>query len=334
MKTGVELEYWVTDEDGKLCSSKELAEQFDFAEQEFVDPVLELISSPHSDLDSMEAELVDMVTSAVEYARENGYRIVPTGTPLYAGEIQMLPSERGDIQEKIVGNNILYAKRVAGTHFHFEQSDPLRQLNTLTALDPLLGLMNSSPYHQGQHIASSSRNQIYRFKCYQDFPGHGQLWEYADTMEEWQGRMDQRFRKFKESGRNAGVPEEKIDEYFTREDALWTPVRLREGFGTIEWRSPDANRLSQVLQLLRDMKPLVEDGIDLPDFEEVQEHSREAILTDGLAIKDYAERFGINTDEYADLSGELKQGDEITKKEARKIRLKAADKLEDDLEQF
>lgn len=334
MKTGVELEYWVTDRDGNLCSSREIAEQFDFAEQEFVDPMLELISSPHADLDEMESELIEMVASAVNYAQENGYRIVPTGTPLYAGEIKILQTERGRLQEKIVGENIQYAKRVAGTHFHFEQTEPLNQLNRLTALDPLLGLMNSSPYDQGENIASSSRNQIYRFKCYSEFPRHGQLWEYADSMEEWQERMDKRFEEFKQAGIEAGTPGEKMDEYFSREDALWIPIRLREELGTVEWRSPDANRLSQVIRLLRDMKPLVKNGFERPEFEKVEELSRKAILEDGVAIKDYAEEIGIDTSRYRDLSGELKRGDSITREEARELRLEAADKLEEDLFQL
>ncbi|MFB6143789.1 MAG: glutamate-cysteine ligase family protein [Candidatus Nanohaloarchaea archaeon] len=328
MKTGIELEYWVTNDSGKLTSAKRLSQLFEDAEQEFVEPMLELKTSPHEEVRDLEQEARSKLREAIEQSEEMNLRIVPTGTTLAGETPEMLESKRGELQQRIVGEKLEYAKNVAGTHFHFEQGDVEKQLNTLTALDPALAAMNSSPYFSGRNLGSSSRNIIYRYRCYEDLPRHGQLWDYTENVEEWRRRIQTAFREFKQEASKKGIAEEKVDEHFNAEDALWTPVRLRDSFSTVEWRAPDTGLLSDAIKLLRDVKTALKKEQQLPGFEKVQQKSRKAMETG--KVDSYLREFGIRAPDYSPLSDRLFSGS-IGEKEARKKRLKAAKLLREDV---
>lgn len=334
MKVGLELEYWVIDREGELSSAEEISEELDFAEQEFVEPLLELKTQPHEDLEELEEEIYEKVSETLQIAEENGLGVVPLGTPLNSGDIEKISSRRGQIQEEIVGENLEAAKRVAGTHIHFEKENVKNQLNILTALDPALALLNSSPYYQGGHLGSSSRNEAYRYKCYQDFPKHGQLWSYIDSVDEWEERIDQRFKEFKKAAEKAGISEKEVEEHFSAEDALWTPVRLRYNFPTVEWRAPDTTTPSQAVKLVKEIKPIVKEAarkgadeeIKTVKFAELKDLSRNAII-EGLEneeVSQYLSELGFSTEEYLDTSEKWRREEELTRDEASEIRLAAA----------
>lgn len=327
MKVGLELEYWVTDDYGELTSSKKLAEESDFAEQEFVEPLIEIKTSPHSNVIELESEAIQKLSKLVRNAEEHDQKIIPLGTPLNSEEIEIIPSRRGKIQKKIIGENLEAAKRVAGTHIHFEKQDIEQQLNTLTALDPALALTNSSPYYQGQQVASSSRNQVYRFRCYENFPNHGQLWKYAESVKEWEERIEQNFGKFIEEGGKKEIIEGEIREHFNPNDALWTPVRLREKFPTIEWRAPDSGNIMDTFRMVREIKEIVEKGeLEKPSFSKLQKLSGKAIK-DGLEdreVRKYLEKCGFDTREYSPVSNQNSYNGKITLEKARELRLQHA----------
>lgn len=336
MRIGLELEYWVIDREGELSSAKKISGT-DFTEQEFVEPLLEIKTRPHKDLDNLEGEIKNKISSILETAEEEGLKIVPLGTPLNSGRIKKISSKRGEIQREIVGERLQAAKRVAGTHIHFEKENVKNQLNILTALDPALALLNSSPYYKGESISSSSRNKAYRHHCYKELSGHGQLWKYTDSIDEWKQRVEKKFQEFKEAGKKNGITEEEIKEHFSAEDALWTPVRLRSRLPTVEWRSPDTAKPCQVIKLVRESKKIVEkasekglnteDGVEVPKFKKVQELSDKAIK-EGMKsseVIEYLEKLGFSPENYTDISEKWREGEKISMEKASKIRLEAAE---------
>jgi gamma-glutamyl:cysteine ligase YbdK (ATP-grasp superfamily) len=337
MKIGMELEYWTVDKEGRLASSKELAQRLDSGEQEFVEPLLEIKTSPHEEIADMRNEVRHIMTDALSEAEELGLKIVPLGTPLNSGDIEMVESRRAGIQNRIIGENLKAAKRVAGTHIHFEKENVKHQLNALTAMDPALSLMNSSPYYRGAKLAASSRNQVYRYRCYRNFPKHGQLWPYVDSVKEWEKRVEKRFEEFREAGKEKGIKEDEIREHFKAYDALWTPVRLRKQFPTVEWRAPDTGNIEDALRMAEESKKIVEKAsedkleTEIPDFDKVQQLSQRAIrkgLKDSK-VRNYLERLGFSPEKYTPYHPDS-PGD-LTKKESEKLRLKKAEKLEEKL---
>lgn len=337
MKIGIEIEFWTVDQKGRLTSCEDISRELDFADKEFVKPLFEIKTDAFSEVEELKKQANSYVKEGIEAAERNGKKLVPAGTPLNSGNIETVESERARIQEKIIGENLRHAKKVAGTHIHFEKEDVKNQLNTLTALDPALSLLNSSPYYRGERIASSSRNQVYRNRCYREFPKHGQLWNYTDSVQEWKERRKKRFEEFREAGRRKGIGEEKIEEHFSVEDALWTPVRLREKFPTIEYRGPDTAMPSQINHFVEDIQSIVykrqEESTSLPDFQEVKEVSRTGIEK-GLTpdVEKYLSNLGFRTEAYKPLSQQIESGRNIDMKKAKKIRLDLAKKMKKDTE--
>lgn len=90
----------------------------------------------------------------------------------------------------------------------------------LIALDPALALLNSSPYFRGKPIANGARAYLYRKKCYERFPKHGQLWNYVDSVGEWKTRLGHRLEEFKEEALRAGVDESDVDAHFSPDDVV------------------------------------------------------------------------------------------------------------------
>lgn len=338
MKIGLELEYWVTDDKGELVSSQELAESLDFAEQEFVHPLIEIKTTPHEEIEELRKEVKEKLGKLCREAENLDQCIIPLGTPLDSEGIEALPSRRGKIQRKIIGDNLEAAKRVAGTHIHFEQEDVKQQLNTLTALDPALALLNSSPYYQGKRPASSSRSQVYRYQCYRNFPKHGQLWTYTDSVSEWENRIHKRFEEFVEAAKKQGIDQNELEEYFTPFNALWNPVRLRKDFPTVEWRAPDTGRVDDVLRAAEETKRIMESPEQLakPDFEELKSLSEKAIRK-GLRSQDvnsYLSRAGYSVDRYSPLSDEIKRQENLDKEKVFELRLQAFNLLKKKLEEI
>ena len=355
IRRSVEVEYWVIDEEGELTDPGDLVDASPGVEREFIVPLLEIKTTPCETTEELRDVLFDRIGRVLRRADDSGLGLVPLATPLAADSIEDRPSERTRIQDRVGGERFEYVRHCAGTHVHFEQQPGLEidQLNLLTALDPALALVNSSPYFDGEYLAAGARSLLYRRMAYSSLPHQGELWRYADDTETWAERLGRRYREFKTAAVVAGIDSEAVDSAFDPEGAVWTPVKLRQEFSTVEWRSPDTALPSQVIRLADDIAGIVErlrdaelriegdaghvreDALVLPEFDTVEEHVDRAI-SDGLsadAVRAYLDRMGFDVDAYEPLSHEIHAGEELSTTEVRQLRLDCADRLKTDLEE-
>ncbi|RQG94580.1 glutamate-cysteine ligase family protein [Natrarchaeobius chitinivorans] len=356
MKTSLEVEYWVVDEDGDLITPDSLLDEFEWTDPEFVEPMLEIKTSPCQSMAELRETFLDRVSTAVDAARERDKRLVPLATPLFAApsEIPYRDKRGTDLQRRIVGPTFDDARVCAGTHVHFEQSNVVDQLNALTAIDPAFALVNSSSHYRGERILECARPHLYRRSCYDPCPEQGQLWPYVESVAEWDQRLEDAYETFRDRALERGVEPAEFDDEFDPYDAVWTPIRLREAFPTVEWRSPDAALPSQVLRLAEEVRTVVmqadERGttvlesdshdrggaggeVPLPAFDTV-ETITDAAIRDGLEsanVRNYLQTMGFTPSAYDPLSDRLPDS-RLSKHRAKTLRLEAATRLEADLE--
>ena len=351
LTTGVELELWVVDEEGRLCDGTDITRAHRRIEPEFIDPLIEVKTEANSSERALRRDLQSTLLTAISAARAEGKRLVPLGTPLTASGAAA-NCERGRAFESIYGSGVESAKNCAGTHIHFEQGDIVDQLNLLTALDPALALVSSSPYYTGTSGANSARALAYRTECGDEFRCFTDLWDYADSLGEWRDRVDQTYTRFKRLAADNGVSPETVEELFAPEDAVLNPVRLRECQPTVEWRAPDATLPSQIVRLATDVEELVshtqtasvefgttevrEDSIRVPEFEVLRTLSREAIRSgvESPQVRSYLRRLEFDPTAYEPLSSSLRGPQRISESEARTIRLQQARRLQADVQRL
>ncbi|WP_049924279.1 glutamate-cysteine ligase family protein [Halopiger djelfimassiliensis] len=364
MKTSLEVEYWVVDTDGDLAPPEALLDVSERVDPEFVEPMIELKTTPCTSLTALRDEFVGLHADVLETAHEQDKRLVPLATPLHAGpsEIPYREKRGTDLQRRIVGPAFDDARVCAGTHIHFERSNVVDQLNTLTALDPAFALVNSSSYYRGERLIECARPFLYRRSCYDACPEQGQLWPYVDSVAEWETRLENAYACFRERALERGVDPPRFDDEFDPYDAVWTPVRLREAMPTVEWRSPDAALPSQVLRLAAAVRSIVThadargttigdaespssdggaDPVSLPEFDTV-ETITDAAISGGIAdatVRYYLQERGFTPSAYEPLADRLLDPDSIgsrtsqlSRRRAKALRLDAASRLEADLE--
>lgn len=351
MQKSIEVEYWVIDRSGALTPPEALTEVSENVEQEFVKPLFELKTPPCETYAELRTTFVNQLDTVLSRADELDKLLVPLGTPLNAESIDRWPGERSRIQQEVLGPNFDYAKYCAGTHLHFEKRNVTDQLNVLAGLDPALALLNSSPYFRGERIANGARAYLYRRKCYEQFPEHGQLWDYVHTVAEWERRLNQRFDEFKAAAIEAGIDADCVDAHFSPDDVVWTPIRLRDAMPTVEWRAPDATLPSQILRLAEEMDSMMEhlhhtnvhvagetgevtdESVILPEFETVVDYTEQA-MHDGLESGDvatYLERMGFDVHGYDPLVRRIDGRQHVTPSEARELRLQYGELLRQDV---
>ena len=353
LRRSIEVEYWVVDEDGELTEPGPLVDAGPGVEREFVEPLLEVKTSPCETTAGLREQLYDRLGRVLAVADREGKGLVPLATPLYGGDIEDLDHERTRIQDRVVGDGFECVRHCAGTHIHFEQlpGREIDQLNLLTAADPALALVNSSPYFQGSRLAASARSEVYRWKAYESLPNQGQLWPYARDTEEWATRLERRYEEFATEAVMLGFDRADVESYFDPESAVWTPVKLREEFSTVEWRSPDTALPSQVVRLADQLSTLVErldgtelrvegetggvtdEAIVLPEFDAVQEYVRAGIRM-GLsspAVRAYLDRMGFDVSTFEPLTREFEAREELSPEHASELRLAYADRLRNDI---
>ncbi|WP_254861761.1 glutamate-cysteine ligase family protein [Halovivax gelatinilyticus] len=354
MNTSLEVEYWVVDGDGDLVSSDPLLDVADWIVPEFVEPVIEIKTSPCSSMAELRAEFLDRIETVVDAARDRGRRLVPLATPLSAppAEIPYREKESTDLQRRIVGPTFDDARVCVGTHVHFERQNPADQLNALTAIDPAFALVNSSSYYRGERLIECARPYLYRRSCYERCPRQGQLWPYVDSVDEWERKLDDAYESFKSRALRRGVAAAEFEAAFDPYDAVWTPVRLRTAVPTVEWRSPDATLPSEILRLTDAVRAFVVDadqrgttvvasdgtddrqtnGRQLPAFETV-ESITDAAIRDGLSnarVRTYLRSLGFDPSAFEPLANQHTDA-RLTTRRAKRLRLDAARQLEADL---
>ncbi len=352
-RRSIEVEYWVIDEEGSLVDPGALAEVTPGVEREFVEPLLEVKTSPCETTTELREQLYDRLGRVLAVADREGKRLVPLATPLSGSAIADRYHERTRIQDRVVGDEFECVRHCAGTHIHFEQlpGREVDQLNVLTAADPALALVNSSPYFQGRRLSAGARSEIYRWKAYDSLPHQGQLWPYAEDSKTWATRLERRYEEFVTEAVVMGFDRAEVESHFDPESAVWTPVKLREAFSTVEWRSPDTALPSQVLRLADQLGDLVgrvaetevrvegdtggvtDEAVVLPEFDALQQYVRDGIQV-GLsspAVRSYLGRLGFDVSAFEPLTGEFEAREELSPADARALRLAYADRLEADI---
>ncbi|ESS05522.1 MAG: hypothetical protein A07HB70_01998 [uncultured archaeon A07HB70] len=351
-RRSIEIEYWVVDDDGYLTDPGPLVDAAPGAEREFVEPVLEVKTDPCGTTAELRTQLYDRLGRVLAAADDADRRLVPLATPLAADSIADRGSERTRIQDRVVGDAFECVRHCAGTHLHVEQRPgrAIDQLNVLTAVDPALALVNSAPHFRGERVAASARSEVYRWRAYDSLPHQGALWRYAPDTEAWATRLQRRYEEFVTEAMLVGFDRAEVASQFTPESAVWTPVKLRAAFSTVEWRSPDAALPSQVLRLADQVGALLDrlddaevriegetgavtdEAVVLPEFETVQRHVDRAIRT-GLsspALRSYLTRMGFDVSAFDPLTAEFDAGT-LTPADARDRRLRYADRLEQEV---
>jgi hypothetical protein len=353
VRRSVELEYWVVDERGRLTDPEGIVSAAPGVEREFVEPLVEIKTTPCETTEALREELCDRLDRTLRRADAEDKRLVPLGTPVGDADIEALGGARGDIQAAVVGEAFRHVRHCAGTHVHVEQVDGqvIDQVNALIAVDPALALVNSSPYYRGDRVAESARSQLYRWEAYDEVPYQGRLWRYATDRAEWRRRLERRYEEFERAAMAAGVDRRTVAANFDPENAVWTPVRLREQFPTVEWRSPDAALPSQAVRLAEGVAAVVDHAahswvrVDgrrptltkrkavLPEFDTVLARVEEAV-SEGLAsdaVCSYLDRLGFAVDAFDPLSAQFDAEAPLDQERVRAIRLTAADRLRRDL---
>ncbi|MFA1612156.1 glutamate-cysteine ligase family protein [Halobellus rubicundus] len=351
IRRSIEVEYWVVDETGRLTEPGDLASATG-AEREFVEPLLEIKTTPCESAAALRAELLERIREVLRLAEERGKRLVPLATPAAREEITELDSERTSVQNEVVGEDFEHVRHCAGTHIHVEQQPgcAVDQANAFVALDPALALVNSSPYVGGRRVTAGARSELYRRRAYATMSHQGRLWRYLDDTDQWDRRLERRYEEFVAEALAAGIDRQTVEANFSPESAVWTPVQLRARFGTVEWRSPDTALPSQVLRLadrlaaisatVRDAEVRIEgqrgevsdEAVVLPEFATVLSHVDDAIEK-GLAsesLRRYLDRMGFDVNAYDPLTQEVDRGRELSDAAARELRLESAERLERD----
>ena len=349
VRRSIEIEYWVVDETGRLTDPGALVKTAPGVEREFVAPLLEIKTPPCETTAELRAELFDRLGAVLQRADEVGKRLVPLSTPLNHETVEELPSDRTRIQNRVIGEPFQYVRHCAGTHIHVEQQPgaAIDQLNTLIALDPALALVNSASHFRGRMLAVGARSELYRRLAYAGVDHQGRLWPYVEDRGEWTDRLEARYDEFFELATDAGVDPAAIESAFDPESAVWTPVQLRETFGTVEWRSPDATLPGEAIRLADTIADLVgrihgtdvriggstgrvgEAEIVLPEFEALRDYVDTAI-DEGLGdsrLRAYLDRMGFDVGAYEPIARNLVGRGPVTPAEARSLRLDYADRL-------
>jgi len=82
MNTSLEVEYWVVDDAGDLVSPDTLLDVSPQVDPEFVEPMLEIKTTPCGSMAELREELVGRIGRVVDAARDRNKRLVPLATPL------------------------------------------------------------------------------------------------------------------------------------------------------------------------------------------------------------------------------------------------------------
>lgn len=349
MKVGVESEYWVVDETGALCDGRELVDAHEHVEPEFITSLIEIKTPPVANEPTLRHALQSTLQAVIAAADAKNKHLVPLGTPL-ADSSSPIVSERGRLLERIYGEGIKPATQCAGTHVHFDAENVSRQVNLLTALDPTLALVSSSPCYAGEQLMHASRPYAYRTLCGDEFVQFRDLWDYTTDAAAWDGRLATEYEAFRALAIDHGVTNQEFTTHFQPENAMPTPVRVRQQFPTIEWRAPDTALPSQVIKLTDDISRLVaqtatkpveigEPGVGprrirIPAFDDLTQLTGAAIERglDSPAVWEYLEAMSIDPRDYRPISAEIGHQSSVSITEARRIRLEYADRLEHDVE--
>lgn len=290
-KSGVEMEFFLIDQKGKIVNSapeviKETKARY--PESSIVPEVgqnmIELASSPEIYIPELMKNMIVDLEKIAEVAKAMGFVIFPYGT--YPGKYfpEMTPNKRYNIQEQIFGKKrFSNSMRCAGVHTHFTlpwgvfdaenltiktmpqdskyKEAMMNTFNFYIAADPALTTFaQSSPFFQGENFAKDTRMVMYRSgalknpdSLYANFPEYGSLHSYILTNTDMLHAIEERFSKWSDILRDIKQTTKSFLKNGSVLGTTWSPVRIN-AHGTTESRSMDANLPSVVLATALIMK--------------------------------------------------------------------------------
>ncbi|MBW2985269.1 hypothetical protein KY313_01270 [Candidatus Woesearchaeota archaeon] len=255
MKIGLELEGHLIDKEGTL-SNRALEVIADPRNNGDILPELsktmwEVIAPPESDLGKAYDSFRERLIMLKDIANDYGLRAMPVSSLHNESPIESRDYERPrGMRKRIILKN---EKRdlehhLTGTHVHVDRIEndkqAYNQLLLMHAMDPVFSLMSSSPFFHGKNSLKDYRVDIYRNKVFEDFPIQGQLLEYPASLEGAFDRQRECYEDFTKILKEHDLDTDGLNEL----NCIWGPLRLT-GFGTIESRASDSNKLSNVIAL-------------------------------------------------------------------------------------
>jgi carboxylate-amine ligase len=192
--------------------------------REFLQPQIEVISSPHTDMAAALRELRELRQTVAAIAAEHGLVILASGTHPTATwrEARQTDKERYDAvmrELQMIGRRDL----LCGLHIHVELPDPDARVDVMRRMLPylplFLALSTSSPFWQSGRTGLKG----YRLAAYDELPRTG-VPELFRTREE--------FDTYVAALTRAGVIEDS--------SYIWWAIRPSRNNPTLELRAPDS----------------------------------------------------------------------------------------------
>ena len=229
---GIEEEYFLVDAETKLVACAVPKEFFDAVKRategrtstEFLQPQVEVISSPHLDCAGALAELRHLRRTVSAVAAEHGLAILAAGTHPTAAwrQAQQTQKERYDAvmhDLQMIGQRDL----LCGLHVHVELPDPDQRIDVMYRMLPylplFLALSTSSPFWQSRITGLKG----YRLAAYDELPRTG-VPELFRTQSEFDAYVTALVR--------AGV--------IADASYIWWAIRPSLNNPTLELRAPDS----------------------------------------------------------------------------------------------
>ena len=229
---GMEEEYFLVDAETKVVAREVPAEFFDEAKKasegristEFLQPQIEVISSPHVNMADARAELRMLRRTVSNVAARYGLAILAAGTHPTAlwREAQQTDKQRYDTvmdDLQMIGQRDL----LCGLHVHVELPDPDLRIDVMYRMLPflplLLALSTSSPFWQARRTGLKG----YRLAAYDELPRTG-VPELFRTQQEFDAYIAALVR--------AGVIKDS--------SYVWWAIRPSLNNPTLELRAPDS----------------------------------------------------------------------------------------------
>lgn len=254
-KIGIELEGHLIDNYGTL--SNRASEVVGSPENngdimpELSRTMWETVAPPKSELSEIYSSFEERLKILKEITDTLGLRSIPTSSLHNESEVESRDSERprGMRKRIILGDYLRNLEHhLTGTHIHVDilegSEKGYKQYLLMQAMDPVFSFMSSSPFFFGANHKKDYRVDVYRNEVFRDMPLQGQLLDYPESLAATFDRQKACYHSFMEILRANNLDAEGLDEL----NCIWGPLRLT-GFGTIESRAADSNKLSNVIAL-------------------------------------------------------------------------------------
>ena len=275
-KMGMEMEFFVLDDQGKMSSHgpkviDALARRGVPIIKEIGKNMVEFGCFPGVEAFNPSFNIVESLHKTLEYCEKNNLVIFPFAT--YPGSFtpQISKGVRYSLQEKVFGKELISIScRIAGFHHHYtlpksvfdHKKKMLRVLhkgklsrsliasyNFEIAADPVLTLLTqSSPFYEGMNLAKDSRVLAYRggrklgymAGLYAKNQQLGGLPPYKQTVTDLLTSLQKRWQRFETEARKVAPHVNMNKLYPYKLDITWNPVKINK-LGTLEQRGMDVN---------------------------------------------------------------------------------------------